>query len=155
MQNSRRLHGGWEQWDRWLDEPVLPTVVAHRGLSFGNASQPMPAAILQPFQLLLCQLPSAAPTLLPAPPCTQHTTNQPTRRWLEKHLDVGAPGSVNLFETTIRILGGLLSAQALSADSHPGLSRALGEKAAELGARLLPAFDSPSGAAQAAPACSC
>ena len=32
-------------------------------------------------------------------------------RWLAEHLDVGAPAEVNLFETTIRILGGLLSAQ--------------------------------------------
>lgn len=37
--------------------------------------------------------------------------------------------------------------QALSAESHPELSRMLAEKAAELGARLLPAFDSPSGGA--------
>ena len=60
-------------------------------------------------------------------------------------MDVGAPGDVNLFETTIRILGGLLSAQALSAGSHPQLSQMLAEKAVELGARLMPAFNSPSG----------
>lgn len=65
--------------------------------------------------------------------------------WVVDQLDVGAPAAVNLFETTIRILGGLLSAQALSAASHPALSRRLAEKAAELGARLLPAFSSPSG----------
>jgi hypothetical protein len=58
---------------------------------------------------------------------------------------VGAPSAVNLFETTIRVLGGLLSAQALSAASHPELSRRLAEKAAELGARMMPAFKSPSG----------
>lgn len=68
------------------------------------------------------------------------------------HLDVGGPSEVNLFETTIRILGGLLSAQALSADSHPDLSRGLAEKAAELGARLMPAFKSPSGRLGAAEA---
>jgi hypothetical protein len=73
-------------------------------------------------------------------------------RWLADRLDVSAPGEVNLFETTIRILGGLLSAQALAADSHPPLAARLTAKAAELGARLLPAFDSPSGARQAAPA---
>ncbi|KAI3425805.1 hypothetical protein D9Q98_007780 [Chlorella vulgaris] len=66
-------------------------------------------------------------------------------QWLAERLDVGAPAAVNLFETTIRVLGGLLSAQALSAGSHPTLSQRLAEKAAELGARLLPAFDSPSG----------
>ncbi|KAL4430639.1 hypothetical protein ABPG75_005895 [Micractinium tetrahymenae] len=65
--------------------------------------------------------------------------------WLSTHLDVGAPGEVNLFETTIRVLGGLLSAQVLSARSHPALSRRLAEKAADLGARLMPAFNSPSG----------
>ncbi|KAL4423330.1 hypothetical protein ABPG77_006125 [Micractinium sp. CCAP 211/92] len=65
--------------------------------------------------------------------------------WLSTHLDVGAPSEVNLFETTIRVLGGLLSAQALSADTHPALSRQLAEKAADLGARLMPAFNSPSG----------
>lgn len=70
----------------------------------------------------------------------------PCRRWLSTHLDVGAPGEVNLFETTIRVLGGLLSAQALSAGSHPALARRLAEKAADLGARLMPAFNSPSGA---------
>lgn len=58
---------------------------------------------------------------------------------------MGGPAEVNLFETTIRILGGLLSAQALAAGSHPRLAAALGEKATELGARLMPAFDSPSG----------
>lgn len=70
----------------------------------------------------------------------------PRCRWLSTHLDVGAPSEVNLFETTIRVLGGLLSAQALSADTHPALSRQLAEKAADLGARLMPAFNSPSGA---------
>ena len=44
-------------------------------------------------------------------------------------------------------LPGVMLLQALSADSHPDLARMLAEKAAELGARLLPAFDSPSGGA--------
>ena len=139
---------------------------------------------------LLCQhlpAPRAPQRLLP--PCP------PVASWLADHLDVGAPAEVNLFETTIRILGGLLSAQvgeggkgaqvgggaprdkhppcpgprgtaqhaascfplgflqALSAESHPELSRALAEKATELGARLLPAFDSPSGGRAGALAC--
>jgi mannosyl-oligosaccharide alpha-1,2-mannosidase len=76
-------------------------------------------------------------------------------RWLAERLDVGAPAAVNLFETTIRVLGGLLSAQALSAGSHPTLSQRLAEKAAELGARLLPAFDSPSGELQRVACCMC
>ena len=47
---------------------------------------------------------------------------------------------VNLFETTIRVLGGLLSAYHLS-DGDP-LYR---DKAEQLAERLLPAFDSASG----------
>jgi hypothetical protein len=46
---------------------------------------------------------------------------------------------VNLFETTIRVLGGLLSAHALSGDPI------FLAKAVELGERLLPAFATPSG----------
>lgn len=61
------------------------------------------------------------------------------------NLDVAHPSSVNLFETTIRVLGGLLSAHHLAAASHPALARGLAEKAAALGARLMPGFDSPSG----------
>ena len=47
---------------------------------------------------------------------------------------------VNLFETTIRVLGGLLAAFHLSGGDQLFLA-----KAAELGIRLEPAFDSPSG----------
>jgi mannosyl-oligosaccharide alpha-1,2-mannosidase len=46
---------------------------------------------------------------------------------------------VNLFETTIRVLGGLLSAYHLSAD------KMFLEKAKDLGDRLMGAFTSPSG----------
>lgn len=48
--------------------------------------------------------------------------------------------NTNLFETTIRILGGLLSAFHLSGGDSLYLLRAL-----ELGLRLLPAFNSTSG----------
>lgn len=47
--------------------------------------------------------------------------------------------SVPFFETVIRYLGGLLSAYALSHDA------VLLKRADELGAALLPAFDTPSG----------
>jgi len=47
--------------------------------------------------------------------------------------------SVKNFEITIRILGGLLSAHQLTADAR------LLELAEDLGTRLLPAFDSPTG----------
>eukprot|EP00887_Chlorella_sp_A99_P008081 scaffold12.g8081.t1 len=62
---------------------------------------------------------------------------------LATHLDVSAPGPVNLFEATIRILGGLLSAHHLSAARRPRAAAALAAKAAELGARMLPAYASP------------
>jgi hypothetical protein len=93
----------------------------------------------------VCALPLMQPGVDSSNTVATPLHRNPPCRWLAEHLNVGAPGDVNLFETTIRILGGLLSAQALSADSHPGLSRRLAEKAAELGARLMPAFDSPSG----------
>lgn len=48
-------------------------------------------------------------------------------------------GSVQLFEVTIRLLGGLLSSYQLTGDSR------LLALAEELGHRLLPAFDSPTG----------
>lgn len=54
-----------------------------------------------------------------------------------------------MFETTIRVLGGLLSGHVLL-DASPGLlpggyDGALLRLAADLGERLLPAFDTPSG----------
>ena len=48
---------------------------------------------------------------------------------------------VNLFETTIRVLGGLLSMHALTGDPR-GLYR---QRAVELGDRLLGAFETPTG----------
>ena len=54
---------------------------------------------------------------------------------------------MNLFETTIRILGGLLSAFYLS-----GGDRVYLYKAVELGMRMTPGFHSPSGTS--APRCS-
>jgi len=48
-------------------------------------------------------------------------------------------GSVQVFEVTIRLLGGLLSSYQLTGDAR------LLDLAEELGERLLPAFDSPTG----------
>ncbi|KAK3271045.1 hypothetical protein CYMTET_20587 [Cymbomonas tetramitiformis] len=62
------------------------------------------------------------------------------RAWVAEHLDLDQDVNVNLFETTIRVLGGLLSAYHLS--GHDPLFR---EKAVDLGERLLPAFDTASG----------
>ena len=62
-------------------------------------------------------------------------------RWVEKELPhlLKQNVDVNLFECTIRALGGLLSAHALT-DQQVFL-----ERAQDLGNRLMPAFDSPSG----------
>mmetsp|Transcript_5297 Transcript_5297/g.22491 ORF Transcript_5297/g.22491 Transcript_5297/m.22491 type:complete len:438 (-) Transcript_5297:4336-5649(-) len=56
------------------------------------------------------------------------------RHWAETSLNLAQDYYVNVFECTIRCLGGLLSAYALSGD------RIWLEKAEDLGDRLLPAF---------------
>ncbi|ORY07453.1 glycoside hydrolase [Basidiobolus meristosporus CBS 931.73] len=61
------------------------------------------------------------------------------REWIQTRLDFNQTSDVNVFETTIRVFGGLLSAYHLSNDSL------LLEKAVDLGDRLLGAFESPSG----------
>ena len=62
-----------------------------------------------------------------------------TRKFLDDTLDFDRDISVKNFEITIRILGGLLSAHQLTKDPL------LLAKADDLGRRLLPAFDSPTG----------
>ena len=78
------------------------------------------------------------------------------REWISKSLDYDQDHNINTFETTIRMLGGLLSAHYLSTtfpnmapvadDDHgkPGEDLYL-EKAADLADRILGAFDSESG----------
>ncbi|XP_064535896.1 endoplasmic reticulum mannosyl-oligosaccharide 1,2-alpha-mannosidase [Drosophila montana] len=61
------------------------------------------------------------------------------RDWVKNSLHFHTNRDVNLFEVTIRVLGGLLSAYHLSGD------KMFLVKAAELGNRLLPSFLSPSG----------
>ncbi|CAN0027857.1 unnamed protein product, partial [Phaeothamnion confervicola] len=61
------------------------------------------------------------------------------RNWVRDSLQFANVRSVSVFETTIRELGGLLAAYDLSGD------RIFLEKAAELGDRLLPAFNTPTG----------
>ena len=78
------------------------------------------------------------------------------REWLSKELTWDQDQDVNTFETTIRMLGGLLSAHYLStefpelapiADDDPGTpgEDLYLEKAKDLADRLMAAFDSPSG----------
>jgi mannosyl-oligosaccharide alpha-1,2-mannosidase len=73
------------------------------------------------------------------------------REWVSTSLSYDLDQDVNTFETTIRMLGGLLSAHYLQ-ESLPGLKPANAneedlflEKATDLADRLLGAYDSPSG----------
>ncbi|XP_037948801.1 endoplasmic reticulum mannosyl-oligosaccharide 1,2-alpha-mannosidase-like [Teleopsis dalmanni] len=59
--------------------------------------------------------------------------------WVNEKLNFDKNRDVNLFEVTIRVLGGLLSAYHLSGD------KVFLKKSVELGNRLLPCFLSPSG----------
>jgi len=60
-------------------------------------------------------------------------------QWVEQHLNFDTPRSVSVFETTIRALGGLLSAYDMSGEP------VLLAKAQDLGDRLMPAFNTPTG----------
>uniref|UniRef100_A0A8C5F8E0 alpha-1,2-Mannosidase n=2 Tax=Gadus morhua TaxID=8049 RepID=A0A8C5F8E0_GADMO len=60
------------------------------------------------------------------------------REWVSTELSFNKNVDVNLFETTIRILGGLLSTYHLSGDPM------FLEKATDIGSRLMPAFKTPS-----------
>ncbi|KAG6835146.1 hypothetical protein H0H93_004448 [Arthromyces matolae] len=62
------------------------------------------------------------------------------RSWVANKLSFERDGNFNTFETTIRVLGGLLSAYHLSAEDPIYL-----EKAVELADRLLSAFETPLG----------
>ncbi|KAB5582980.1 mannosyl-oligosaccharide 1,2-alpha-mannosidase [Coniochaeta sp. 2T2.1] len=71
-----------------------------------------------------------------------------SRKWLQRTLTYDQDQDVNTFETTIRMLGGLLSAHYLSTRFPEVSSRRDSvylAKALELTDRLLPAYDSPSG----------
>lgn len=59
--------------------------------------------------------------------------------WVKTKLDFDIDGEVSVFETSIRLVGGLLSAHHASSD------RAALAKAKDLADRLLPAFASPTG----------
>ena len=59
--------------------------------------------------------------------------------WVKTNLDFDVDGDVSVFETSIRIVGGLLSAHHACGDA------VLLEKARDLADRLLPAFATPTG----------
>ncbi|XP_029921167.1 endoplasmic reticulum mannosyl-oligosaccharide 1,2-alpha-mannosidase isoform X2 [Myripristis murdjan] len=60
------------------------------------------------------------------------------KNWVETQLSFSKNVDVNLFESTIRILGGLLSTYHLTGD------QLFLEKAKDIGSRLMPAFKTPS-----------
>ncbi|GLB43628.1 putative glycosyl hydrolase 47 family protein [Lyophyllum shimeji] len=62
------------------------------------------------------------------------------RSWIADKLSFERDGNFNTFETTIRVLGGLLSAYHLSSGDPVYL-----DKATELADRILPVFETPSG----------
>ncbi|OXU28307.1 hypothetical protein TSAR_000145 [Trichomalopsis sarcophagae] len=64
---------------------------------------------------------------------------QEARNWVQNSLTFDQNRDVNLFEVTIRVLGGLLAAYHLSGD------RMFLDKAIDLGDRMLPAFSTRSG----------
>lgn len=70
------------------------------------------------------------------------------RKWISQHLDYDQDQDVNTFETTIRMLGGLLSAHYLSTKLTDGTSpqdAVYLDKAVGLADRLLGAYNSGSG----------
>lgn len=64
---------------------------------------------------------------------------QKAREWVANTLDFNKDYDASVFETTIRVVGGLLSAYDLSHD------KVFLDKAKDIAERLLPAWDSPSG----------
>ncbi|KAK8487388.1 hypothetical protein V6N13_093145 [Hibiscus sabdariffa] len=64
---------------------------------------------------------------------------QKAREWVAKSLDFNKDYDASVFETTIRVVGGLLSAYDLSGD------RVFLEKARDIADRLLPAWDTTTG----------
>lgn len=70
--------------------------------------------------------------------------------WIGKNLRFDINKTVSVFETTIRVLGGLLSAHLIASDHTTGMKIASYENqlldlAEDLARRLLPAFDTPTG----------
>ena len=66
------------------------------------------------------------------------------------HVSFDVDTKPQVFETTIRVLGGLLSAHIFSVESAygfalPGYNNELLELAYDLGERMLPAFNTPTG----------
>ncbi|KAL0414419.1 UNVERIFIED_CONTAM: Alpha-mannosidase I MNS4 [Sesamum radiatum] len=70
--------------------------------------------------------------------------------WIGKNLRFDINKTVSVFETTIRVLGGLLSAHLIASDYNTGMripsyDDELLHLAEDLARRMLPAFDTPTG----------
>ncbi|KAJ6725934.1 ER DEGRADATION-ENHANCING ALPHA-MANNOSIDASE-LIKE PROTEIN 2, partial [Salix purpurea] len=70
--------------------------------------------------------------------------------WIGKNLRFDINKTVSVFETTIRVLGGLLSAHLIASDYATGMripsyDNQLFDLAEDLARRMLPAFDTPTG----------
>lgn len=71
-------------------------------------------------------------------------------QWIGKNLQFNINKTVSVFETTIRVLGGLLSAHLIASDCATGMripsyDNELLVLAEDLARRMLPAFDTPTG----------
>ncbi|XP_068773189.1 mannosyl-oligosaccharide 1,2-alpha-mannosidase IC isoform X2 [Struthio camelus] len=64
---------------------------------------------------------------------------QEAKKWVEKSFDLNVNGEASLFEVNIRYIGGLLAAYYLTGEE------VFKSKALELGEKLLPAFNTPTG----------
>ena len=64
---------------------------------------------------------------------------QEAKTWVEKSFDLNVNGEASLFEVNIRYIGGLLAAYYLTGEE------VFKSKALELGEKLLPAFNTPTG----------
>ncbi|NWZ10557.1 MA1C1 mannosidase, partial [Agelaius phoeniceus] len=64
---------------------------------------------------------------------------QEAKQWVEKSFDLNVNGEASLFEVNIRYIGGLLAAYYLTGEE------VFKSKALELGEKLLPAFNTPTG----------
>ncbi|XP_019259396.1 PREDICTED: alpha-mannosidase I MNS4 isoform X3 [Nicotiana attenuata] len=70
--------------------------------------------------------------------------------WIGKNLQFDINKTVSIFETTIRVLGGLISAHLIASDYNTGMriptyDNELLHLAEDLARRMLPAFDTPTG----------
>jgi len=67
------------------------------------------------------------------------TEYEDAKEWIVSNLRFDAPKDVSFFETTIRVIGGLISIHELTGD------RVYIEKAEQLAKKLMPAFNTPTG----------